>query len=209
MLIWLLRWRCSCGARTRSLGAGIAWTAARQRADPAWVALRAPGPSHGLHPNTVAAAPACLQVRAPFQLREFASGVKVIQAASHSDEAVCRRLAQLVAPQPAGGGGGTTGGASAAGAAPPGPAAASAAALAAGEAHLLASLGPSITRVEVAVALGVPVAIAGEELLVGTRRRCKGGRGQGYVGWGRGVVGSRLAHHTHQGILKRAHTACR
>ncbi|KAL4422699.1 hypothetical protein ABPG75_008896 [Micractinium tetrahymenae] len=110
------------------------------------------------------------QIRAPFALREFASGVKVVQSLSHSDEAVCKRIAEMVAPQPAGA---TSAAAAAAagGAAPPlAPAAASAAAMAEGEAALLASLGPSLTRLQVAVGLGVPLAVAGEHLRMAEAR---------------------------------------
>ncbi|EFN52457.1 hypothetical protein CHLNCDRAFT_12611, partial [Chlorella variabilis] len=71
------------------------------------------------------------KIRAPYTLREFASGVKVVQAASHSDDAVCRRLAEMV---------------------------------------LLATLGPSITRTEVAVRLAMPVPVAGEHLRMAEAR---------------------------------------
>ena len=126
---------------------------------------------------------------APLALREFASGVKVVQSASHSDDAVCRRLAEMARPRPAGevpaaGAGSSNSEAAAvpapvhvagddeaaAAAATVGTAAAAAAAGAgreqqAGEAsELLASLGPALTRVEVAVALNVSVAVAGEHL---------------------------------------------
>lgn len=91
------------------------------------------------------------KIQAPHALREFSSGVKVIQSASHSDEAICRRIAQLVAAQPA-----SSAHASSAHAAgtPAG----------AAEAALLCTLGPSITRLEVALSLAVPLAIAGEHL---------------------------------------------
>jgi ESCRT-II complex subunit VPS36 len=91
-----------------------------------------------------------LQIRAPFTLREFASGVKVIQAASHSDDAVCARLAEMAAPRPPI-------------ATPPGDDA-TPAELGEPEAALLGSLGPALTRTEVAAALGVPVPVAGEHL---------------------------------------------
>lgn len=110
------------------------------------------------------------QVGAPFALREFASGVKVVQSSSHSDEAVCKRISELVAPQPAGSGAAGSVAGSAADAAPLGPAAASAAAMAELEAALLASLGPSITRLEVAVSLGLPLAVAGEHLRMAEAR---------------------------------------
>ena len=79
----------------------------------------------------------------------------MVQSASHSDDAVCSRLAALVQPQPQ-----------------PAPAAEGSAEAAAGpgaaadaaDAALLGMLGAAITRTEVAVTLGVPVAIAGEHL---------------------------------------------
>lgn len=109
-------------------------------------------------------------MRAPFALREFASGVKVVQSLSHSDEVVCKRIGDMVAPQPAGAASASCAAGAAAGAAPLGPAAASAAAMAEGDAALLASLGPSITRLEVAVGLGVPIAVAGEHLRMAEAR---------------------------------------
>ena len=99
-----------------------------------------------------------LQIRAPFALREFASGVKVVQSASHSDDAVCSRLAAMVQPQPQLQP--TAAGEGSADAAVAGPAAVADAA----DAALLGTLGAAITRTEVAVTLGVPVAIAGEHL---------------------------------------------
>lgn len=128
---------------------------------------------HIAHPSASLPArpPVCPQIRAPFALREFASGVKVIQSLSHSDEAICRRITELVAPQPARASrAGAEGAAGIAGAAAQSAAVASSAAMAEGEAALLATLGPSLTRVEVAVSLGVPVAIAGEHLMMAEAR---------------------------------------
>jgi ESCRT-II complex subunit VPS36 len=101
------------------------------------------------------------QIRAPLSLREFASGVKVVQADSHSDEAICRRLAQMVQPAPTAAAAQPRQGEEGA---PGGPATSSAAAMAENDGALLAALGPSITSTEVAVGLGVPVPIAGEHL---------------------------------------------
>lgn len=123
----------------------------------------------------------CLQIGAPLQLREFASGVKVVQAASHSDEAVLARIREMAQPKPeagavAAGAGAAAGGdaaseagtAATAAAAAESPAAVAAAAGQAGGEEaapaLLSSLGPPVTRLEVALALGVSVAIAGEHL---------------------------------------------
>ena len=110
----------------------------------------------------------CLQVRAPFVLREFASGVKVVQAASHSDDAVCARLAALVQPQPAAAAAAAAMAAATASSvdSTEGDAAAAAGVAAAGgmEARLLCTLGPGITRTDVALALEVPVAVAAEHL---------------------------------------------
>ena len=139
-------------------------------------------------PSPTPAAPRWRQVRAPFALREFASGVKVVQAASHSDEAVCARLAEMVRPRPAGAAADGSGGSAAQTLAPSGSgeavagAAAAMAAAAAGDAaagadedpelppEVLAALGPPVTRLEVAMALGVSVAIAGEHLRVAEQR---------------------------------------
>nr|KAI3430421.1 hypothetical protein D9Q98_005016 [Chlorella vulgaris] len=101
------------------------------------------------------------RIRAPLSLREFASGVKVVQADSHSDEAICRRLAQMVQPAPTAAAAQPRQGEEGA---PGGPATSSAAAMAESDGVLLAALGPSITSTEVAVGLGVPVPIAGEHL---------------------------------------------
>ncbi len=128
-----------------------------------------------------------LQIGAPLQLREFASGVKVVQSASHSDSAILARIREMAQPKPeaaaagaaaaasgaAAGGGGEAGAeagtaaAAAAAAETPAAVAAAAAGQAGGEEAppaLLASLGPPVTRLEVALALGVSVAIAGEHL---------------------------------------------
>lgn len=94
----------------------------------------------------------------------------MVQSLSHSDEVVCKRIGDMVAPQPAGAASASCAAGAAAGAAPLGPAAASAAAMAEGDAALLASLGPSITRLEVAVGLGVPIAVAGEHLRMAEAR---------------------------------------
>ena len=135
----------------------------------------APNPAHRsaslapdfFHCPTVASLPPHPQIRAPFALREFASGVKVVQSASHSDEAVCSRLAAMVQPQPqAQAQAQPAPAADGSGEAAAGPAAAADAA----DAALLGTLGAAITRTEVAVSLGVPVAIAGEHLRVAEGR---------------------------------------
>lgn len=141
------------------------------------------------------------QVRAPFMLREFASGVRVVQSTSHSDEAICKRLGEMARPRLAGEAAGSAaapadGGGRAAAAAVPAPvhvagleedAPAAAAEEAAEPEHgadLAATLGPALTRLEVAVALGVSVAIAGEHLRTAEARgvlcRDEGPRGLVY-----------------------------
>ena len=169
-------------AHRAALGAGIAWTAARQRADPAWVgAACAWGLPTACSPNTVARCP-CLPAGA---CAIPAAGISPL-ASKSSKQPGPQRRGSLPQAGAAGGrrspqaarGGGTTGGASAAGRGrPPGPAAASAAALAAGGS---ASACPAWVLPSPAWRWrwlwACAVAIAGEELLVGTRRRCKGGR---------------------------------
>ena len=99
------------------------------------------------------------------QLREFGSGVKVVQAATHSDEHVCRQLAAMVAPQqqqqeqqvtpqdntdssstPASGSNSSADSSS--------------------RSEDGAGLGPGITSTEVAAAMAVPLAVAAEHLLM-------------------------------------------
>lgn len=133
-----------------------------------------------------------MQIGAPLQLREFSSGVKVVQAASHSDEVILARIKDMAQPKreaaAAASAGGAAGGAAAgsgeaapeaataaaAAAAAESPAAVAAAAGQAGGEEappaLLASLGPPVTRLEVALALGVSVAIAGEHLQMAEAR---------------------------------------
>ena len=135
-----------------------------------------PAPPSQLQPRPTLAPP---QIGAALQLREFASGVKVVQSASHSDEAILARIREMAQPKPeaaaaaaaAAGAADVASGEAGAAAGGAGTAAAAPAAAAAGGAGaeealpaLLASLGPPITRLEVAMALGVSVAIAGEHL---------------------------------------------
>ena len=99
------------------------------------------------------------QIRAPLQLREFASGVKVVQAASHNDERICQRLAAMVRPAAAAaaeGGGMPTEGSSSA--------------HDAGERLWLPMLGPALTQQAVASARDVPLAVAGEHLATAEAR---------------------------------------
>lgn len=100
------------------------------------------------------------RIRASLALREFASGVRVVQAASHSDERVCEQLRLLVQPGPRQGvdAGGTAAAITSSGGVDP------------GEAHWLATLGPAITQTEAAAALKVPVAVASEHLLMSEAR---------------------------------------
>lgn len=106
-------------------------------------------------------------------LREFASGVKVVQAASHSDERICEALAALVQPAgvcAAGGGRDNGGGAEAA---LEGAAAApvlEGAAAEPGEELWRGTLGPAVTQTEAAAALRVPLAVASEHLLMAEAR---------------------------------------
>jgi hypothetical protein len=83
------------------------------------------------------------------QLREFGSGVKVVQAASHSDEQVCRQLAEMVMPQPAQQQEGSEGRRREA---------------------AWEMLGPGVTSTDVAATLAVPLAVAGEHLLTAEAR---------------------------------------
>lgn len=113
--------------------------------------------------------------RAGLALREFASGVKVVQAASHSDERVCQALAALVQPVDAGQDGSREKGGSAAAAACAAAGAAGGpvldgAAAEPGEELWRPSLGPAITQTEAAAALQVPLAVASEHLLMAEAR---------------------------------------
>jgi ESCRT-II complex subunit VPS36 len=73
----------------------------------------------------------------PLRLRRFASGVVVVQSAAHTDAALCARIGELVR----GGGGDAAAGAA-------------------------AGLGPALSASAVGVALGLPVTLAREALLV-------------------------------------------
>ncbi|GBF96332.1 hypothetical protein Rsub_09402 [Raphidocelis subcapitata] len=83
------------------------------------------------------------QLGLPLRLRRFASGVVVVQSAAHTDAALCARIGELVRGGDGGSGGsGGDGGGGAAG------------------------LGPSLSASAVGVALGLPVTLAREALLV-------------------------------------------
>ncbi len=109
-----------------------------------------------------------LQISVPLRLRRFPSGVSVIQAAQHSDEAVIARIAQLLTDN-------ATQARAQAQAPSSQPAAATTGAsyqAAAGQFTLNPKmraeleLGPPLSAGDVAGALGVPLAIAHEQLLV-------------------------------------------
>lgn len=103
------------------------------------------------------------RIGAALSLREFASGVKVVQAATYSDDRVCEQLHAMV--QPGSDGSGDRGG---------GWEAAEGGSIALGgsgiDAWVRASLGPPITQTEAAAALHVPLAVASEQLLMAEAR---------------------------------------
>ncbi|GAB4820027.1 hypothetical protein N2152v2_007073 [Parachlorella kessleri] len=103
-------------------------------------------------------------IGAPLQLREFGSGVKVVQAATHSDEQVCRQLAAMVAPtqqeQQATPQDHHTDSSSS------NPSASNSSTDSSSRSDDAAGLGPGITSTDVAAAMAVPLAVASEHLLM-------------------------------------------